>query len=110
MLHALGGVLVLDVDEDPLPAPGKTVIHELTHVWDAAHSDSTWEYLALFAQFDLPDTVPDGTEEWGKLGIEEKAVAIAHWYATYQLNLESAAATGDPLFDYVSEHLRKGNN
>ena len=99
-----------DVNDDPAPAPGKTFIHELTHVWDAAHSGFLWEYPAVFAQLDLPDEVPDGSEAWGKLDTEEKAVTIADWYARFHGNLDSPAATTDDLFHYVCDHLRTGEN
>jgi hypothetical protein len=98
-----------DVDS-PGGAPGTVFVHELTHVWDAAHSGPGWEYPALLAQFDLPDVVPSGTEDWSDLGIEEKAVAIAAWYQLFHANLNSPTAQGHALFHYVRDHIRKGIN
>ena len=69
--------------DSPGGASGKVFVHELTHVWDAAHSGPAWEYPALLAQLKLPDAVPSGTEDWSDLGIEEKAMAIAAWYELF---------------------------
>ena len=101
----------VDTGPDGTPTePGQVFIHELTHVWDAAHSGPAWELEALGAQLNPPDGLPDGTPTWSKLGIEHKAMVIAEWYRLHHANLESQPAQTHPYFPYVRDHLRKDAN
>ena len=100
-----------DTGPDGVPTePGQVFIHELTHIWDAAHSGPTWELEAVWAQFNRPDALPTGTPAWTELGIEHKAMVIAEWYRLHHANLESAAAQQHAYFPYVRDHLRKEAN
>jgi hypothetical protein len=102
-----------DVDTAPgggSTAPGELFVHELTHVWDASHSGLLWEAEAAVAQIDRPDSPPASDREWTKLGIEDKAMAVAHWYRLYHLNLNSADAQNDPYYHYIRDHIRTGSN
>jgi len=91
-------------------APGETFIHELTHVWDSFHSGPEWEFTALKAQIFRDGSIPDPNASWHELGIEEKARAIALWYRAHWQNLDGVAATSDPYFRFIRDHIWAESN
>jgi YVTN family beta-propeller protein len=90
------------------PVPGQLFIHELTHVWDAAHSGPDWLLNSICENRNPPR--PPADTPWVLLTTEEKAVIVETWFLDHEGELDSPAAFSDDYFHYIDENIRKGTN
>ena len=91
----------------------RTLIHELTHVWQA-ENDTSWSWAyALFAAKDhalLDDPYvydPQRLKPWSHYGPEQQAQIVEDRYASGMRSFDPITQTGDRRFYYIKRHIRR---
>lgn len=106
--------------------PGQVFIHEMTHVWQAAHTDFAVDYFWRGAVDKLNDSAsytygPPGPG-FSTFGLEAQASLVDEWFAGTQL-MASTTVPGrprtdeapgaahrmnpdDPYFHYIANNIR----
>jgi len=108
VIHAGDGYLGMSLnDEDK-----KTLIHELTHVWQG-ENDTSWSWA--YALFSLKDqALSDDAyaydhrwlKSWSDYGPEQQAQIVEDWYADGMESFDPVMQTGDRRFYYIKKHIR----
>ncbi len=92
-----------------LTSERETFIHELTHVWQSYHSPFRWRYAAnsMCQQIVLMKGSKaydyENGFDWKDYNAEQQAQIVMHWY---QLGMSET----DARYEYVRDHIRKGEN
>lgn len=102
---------------DSYPTRGQVFIHEMTHAWQIQQRRFVPGMMCK-AAFETSSYTPSLGTAWTDLGLEQQAASIDQWFNRHAngwttfddvaLRLQSPAATADPAFAYVSNHIRLG--
>ena len=79
----------------------KTLIHELTHVWQGYTSNLAWGYTlnSLFSQMVCKDAYAYTLgDDWRLYNVEQQASIVEHWYMR-------GRATDDRAFRYIRDDI-----
>jgi hypothetical protein len=83
----------------------RTLIHELTHVWQGVHRAHRLDYIfdSLHKQAQLGSAAYDyvAGADWSSYGAEQQAEIVEDWY---RLGMNEA----DPRFRYIRDNVRAG--
>ena len=101
------------------PTKGQVFIHEMTHAWQF-QTESFVPGILCKAAFETSSYTPSVGTAWNDLGLEQQAATVDQWFHRHAgdwqtlpeltLNLQSPAATQDPSFAYIANHIRLGLN
>ncbi len=101
------------------PTAGQVFIHEMTHAWQFKTKSFVPGVLCK-AAFETSSYTPSLGTAWKDLGLEQQATTVDQWFgrhagnwqtlAEVTSNLQSPAATQDPSFAYIANHIRLGLN
>jgi hypothetical protein len=86
-------------------APGQTLIHELTHVWQGYHEAFNWDYVyhSIKDQCSIGSHAYDYNVSrhpaWDSLRVESQARVVDHWFGLGRPSYGT-------LFDYVRDNIR----
>ncbi len=92
-----------------LPPDQKTLIHELTHVWQGVHGNHyvIWSMLLQASEDDAYDYKGNYlAEDWDDYGPEEQAQMVEDWFANGMQEYDPATGTGDKWFYFIKKNIR----
>ncbi len=90
---------------------GQILIHELTHVWQIEHSDSTLNFLCEAIHTQLVNPVYDPTVDnrpWGEYNPEQQATIVDRWYAGFSSG-GPPCSVNNPFYHYVLNIINGSN-
>jgi hypothetical protein len=94
------------------PEERKTLIHELTHVWQLEHTQNVPSYLLQYAA--TQSTAPESYDYdpthldpyWDNYNIEQQAEIVADWFADGQKGFNPDTRQGDERFYYIKAIIK----
>jgi hypothetical protein len=104
VIHAGDGYFGMSRDKEDQ----KTLIHELTHVWQGEHSGSSWDYVlsSAWSQTLLDDAYAydkQRLQPWDDYNPEQQAHIVEDWFADGMKEGEEE----DRRFYYIKAHIRR---
>ena len=111
---------VHQVEGYPYTTRGQVFIHEMAHAWQTRTKSFVPGLLCRLAlETSSYDFTPQG-QAWSDFGLEQQAAVVDQWFRNnaepwntvedLTKNLSNAKAMSDPLFVYIANNIRLGQN
>jgi len=106
VIHAGDGYYGLSTDNEDK----KTLIHELTHVWQGEHDSATYWAFALLAQTGSSDPYKYDydhlVDDWNMYNVEQQAQIVEDWFAAGKKTYDPDTEQGDKRFYFIKTVIR----